>query len=68
MKYQQFLINKLLCRFVSIDHHFKNVQTLIFINYISKGTFNLKQWMQDFKNIGDEDFLSYILAMATPCS
>jgi hypothetical protein len=68
MKYQQFLTNKLLCRFASIDHHSKNVQTPIFIKYISKGNFNLKQWMQDFKNIGNKDFLSSFSVMATPCS
>ncbi len=45
-KYQQFLINKLLCKFVDVGQHFKNVQIHIFVNYVNKGTFSLEQWIQ----------------------
>jgi hypothetical protein len=34
IKYQQFLINKLLCKFTSANHHVKKVQTFVFINFI----------------------------------
>ncbi len=45
-KYQQFLVNKLLCRFIGGNHHLKHVQIPMFINFVSKGTFKLEQWMQ----------------------
>ncbi len=45
-KYQQFLVNKLLCRFVGVGHHLKNVQVTIYINYVNKEIFSFKQWMQ----------------------
>jgi hypothetical protein len=45
-KYQQFLVNKLLCRFVGVGHHLKNVQVPIYINYVNKEILSFKQWMQ----------------------
>jgi hypothetical protein len=39
-------LTRFLCKFINVDHHLKNVQVVIFINFINIRTFNLKQWMQ----------------------
>lgn len=69
-KYQQFFVNKLLCRFISLEHHFKNVQVLNFINFVRKGTFNLKQWIQLMIKLQEhrKQTLSYVLVRIAPCS
>ncbi len=47
VKYHQFSIDKLFCRLIGAYHHFKDIiQTIVFIKFVNKGTFNFKQWMQ----------------------
>jgi hypothetical protein len=42
LKYHQFFIKKILCKFTDALHHLKKIQTIVFIISINKGTFNLK--------------------------
>jgi hypothetical protein len=42
VKYHQFFIYRLFYKLMGACHHFKNIQTIVFIRLINKGTFNLK--------------------------
>ncbi len=61
-----------ICRLIGVNHiHLKNVQIPIIIDSMNKAIFNSNngcKWWWNFKSIGNKDFLSYSLIMATSCS
>ncbi len=71
MKFNNSLWKKI-CRLIGVNHiHLKNVQIPIIIDSMNKEIFNSNngcKWWWNFKSIGNKDFLSYSLIMATSCS